>query len=399
MASTDTLVLKYTDYVRDTRKELLEGKLKSLVTAFKKNSDEILLEGNHALDNVKIAEQHILSAYLDYYKAYQALPLPQQQRQQQQQQQQKQNPGEGGGGGGAVAVDMWLLDTQYRVAVELQKTIWQSTQQHLHDLFRRMKTLEVNRRSQVHALILRYMQNQGSFWAQLPQAAADCSVAISSLSSTDPNQVESELSEEIRACAKAVETRELHLQQQQQQQQQQQRHAAGRGKSSVSPPPMGGVSERGNPINMTTNTTTTTTTTALSSLSVEPFTGHLLAPLDTPLVRRVEVLEHRLVTGVESLPFLKRWRPCLAVLTLDGFLHLFDLPPEIAPGTVLTPREAFKLLIPSPIDKKGRFKKGKDVERVFPSLTFALPFSSARFRAEEGPEAFEIMEARQNTGM
>jgi hypothetical protein len=113
----------------------------------------------------------------------------------------------------------------------------------------------------------------------------------------------------------------------------------------------------------------------------------------------VEVLEHRLVTGVESLPLLKRWRPCLAVLTLDDFLHLFDLPPEVAPGTILTPREAFKLLVPTPIDKKGRFKRGKDVERVSPSLTLALPFSSARFRAEEGPEAFEITEARQNTGM
>ena len=370
MASTDALVLKYQDYVRDTRKELLKGKLKALVTTFKTTSDEILLEGNHALDNVKVAEQHIVSAYLDYYKAYQALPLPQQQQQQQ------QNPAAAAGAAGAAAAgaaaDMWLLDTQYRVAVELQKTIWQSTQQHLHDLFRRMKTLEVNRRSQLHALILRYMQNQGSFWAQLPQAAADCSVAISGLSSTDPNQVETELSEEIRRCAKAVEAREHNLQQQQQQQ-----HGAGRG----------------------TRSATTTTMTTPSTPSVEPFTGHLLAPLDTPLTRRVEVLEHRLVTGVESLPLLKRWRPCLAVLTLDDFLHLFDLPPEVAPGTILTPREAFKLLVPTPIDKKGRFKRGKDVERVSPSLTLALPFSSARFRAEEGPEAFEITEARQNTGM
>jgi len=375
MASTDALVLKYQDYVRDTRKELLEGKLKALVSAFKRTSDEILLEGNHALDNVKVAEQHIVAAYLDYYKAYQALTTPQQQQQ--------QNP-TAGGVAAAAAADMWLLDTQYRVAVELQKTIWQSTQQNLHDLFRRMKTLEVNRRSQIHALILRYMQNQGSFWAQLPQAAGDCSVAITGLSSTDPNQVETELSEEIRRCAKAVEAREHHLQQQQQQHQQQ--------RTSISSVSMGGRREGGSV------TTTTTTTTTPSTPSVDPFTGHLLAPLDTPLVRRVEVLEHRLVTGAESLPLLKRWRPCLAVLTLDDFLHLFDLPSEVAPGTVLSPREAFKLLIPSPIDKKGRFKKGKDVERVSSSLTLALPFSSARFRAEEGPEAFEIMEARQNTG-
>lgn len=45
--------------------------------------------------------------------------------------------------------------------------------------------------------------------------------------------------------------------------------------------------------------------------------------------KRVEVLEHRLTTGLESMPLLKRWRPALVVITLDNFLHIFDLPAEV----------------------------------------------------------------------
>ncbi len=365
MASSDALSEKYKIFVQDTRKELLNGKLKTLVTVFKATADEILAEGSHALDNVRIAEQHVVAAYAEYYKAAHALST-------------SSHPG----GPEALSQpppDVWLLDTNYRIAVELQKTIWQETQQQLQNLFTRMKTLEVNRRSQLHALILRFMQNQGAFWAQLPQAAAACSVSISGLSSTDPNQVDAELSEEIRNRAKALEAKEQH---------------AAAARKVVATPSSSTAAAPGN-----------TAPAAPSSAeppaipSPEPFTSHLKSPLDTALVCRVEMLERRLVTGVESLPLMKRWRPCLAVLTLDDYLHLFDLPSDVAPaGTVLTPRDAFKLLVPKPIDSKGRFKKGKDAERIVPSMSLALAFSKARYRPEEGPEAFEITESLQTSG-
>lgn len=364
MASTDTLVTKYSDYVRDTRRELVDGKLRNLVNSFKRTSDEVLEEGCLALENVNAAESHIVAAFAEYMKGAGNLTSYSKNSTTTSPHQQQQG-----------TPDLWLLDMQYRVAVELQKTIWQETQHHLHDLFRRMKTLEVNRRSQLNALVLRFMQNQGSFWAQLPQAAAECSLAISTLSCTDPHQVEEELSEEIKTCAKAAEQKEQH-------------HSSGKENGAKGRD----KDQRG------VNVKAADDDAASGAAVPEPFVGNLMAPLDSPLVRRAEVLEHRRVTGVESLPLMKRWRPCLAVLTLDNFLHIFDMPSEVTAGTVLSPREAFKLLVPRPINRRGRFRKGKDVERVIPSHFLALPYSSARYRPEEGAEAFDVTEARENTG-
>ena len=29
------------------------------------------------------------------------------------------------------------------------------------------------------------------------------------------------------------------------------------------------------------------------------------------------------------MPLMKKWRPCLVVVTLDNFMHCFDLPQEV----------------------------------------------------------------------
>lgn len=132
--------------------------------------------------------------------------------------------------------------------------------------------------------------------------------------------------------------------------------------------------------------------------SAEPFTGALRSPLDIPLVKRAEVLEHKLITGMESLPLLKRWRPALAVLTVDNVLHLFDLPPSSA-AEGPAPKEAFRALMPQPLDNKGRVKKGKEAEKIKPTASLALDRSKARFRPEEGDGAFDITESTASVGM
>jgi hypothetical protein len=53
---------------------------------------------------------------------------------------------------------------------------------------------------------------------------------------------------------------------------------------------------------------------------VRQLVQQLESPLDSLLVRKVGLLERKKDT------MLTRWQPCLAVLTSDGWLHLFDLP-------------------------------------------------------------------------
>jgi hypothetical protein len=125
------------------------------------------------------------------------------------------------------------------------------------------------------------------------------------------------------------------------------------------------------------------------------------------LVKRAEVLEHKHTTGMESLPLLKRWRPTLAVLTVDNVLHLFDLPPGAGSSSAgaaadnlrLCPKEAFRALVPQPLDSKGRVKKGREAERIRPTASLALDRSKARFRPEEGDGAFDVTESTASVGI
>lgn len=231
-----------------------------------------------------------------------------------------------------------------------------------------------------HITLPTHTRAQGGFWGQLPQLAADSALRISGLAPSDPEEVESALAEEIRLGARAAEEKEHEAAAKK-------KGGAGGPSSSSSQPPSSALPA----------------TPAPATPSAEPFTGALRSPLDTPLVKRAEVLEHKHTTGMESLPLLKRWRPTLAVLTVDNVLHLFDLPPGAGAAADkallgLAPKEAFRALVPQPLDSKGRVKKGKEAERIRPTASLALKRSNARFRPEEGDGAFDVTESTAIVG-
>lgn len=211
--------------------------------------------------------------------------------------------------------------------------------------------------------------------------------------------MESALAEEIRSGARAAEEKE--------QEQKKAAATAGKHKGGAPPPGVGGgVASSSQPSALAPPTASPATP------SAQPFTGALRSPLDTPLVKRAEVLEHKHTTGMESLPLLKRWRPTLAVLTVDNVLHLFALPPPQQTGSSsagaaadnealfrLSPKEAFRALVPQPLDSKGRVKKGREAERIRPTASLALDRSKARFRPEEGDGAFDVTESTASVGI
>lgn len=146
--SLGQLVDKYGEYVADTRKELIEGRLKPLAGGYKATSGQILVEGSQALENVQRAEQHVQGAYAELARAISGLsPSPFLSSSSSAAKEEEHG-------------DLWLADMQYRVAVELQKRVWATAQAQLGALFGRMKALELSRRQQLHALTLRFMQNQ-----------------------------------------------------------------------------------------------------------------------------------------------------------------------------------------------------------------------------------------------
>jgi len=109
------------------------------------------------------------------------------------------------------------------------------------------------------------------------------------------------------------------------------------------------------------------------------------------LQKRAAVLDHRVSTGL-----IKKWKPALVVLTVDHFLHIFDLPFEVnATNIEITKETAFRAILPNPIDSKGRFKRSKDADRIVPNFSLSVDFCKARGIDET---AFEVVESIQNQG-
>lgn len=205
--------------------------------------------------------------------------------------------------------------------------------------------------------------------------------------------MENALAVEIRSGARAAEEKE----------QEHKAAATGKHKGGTPPSGVGGGGASSSQASSSQPSALAPPSAPPATLSDEPFTGALRSPLDTSLVKRAEVLEHKHTTGMESLPLLKRWRPTLAVLTVDNVLHLFDLPPGAAADNKapfgLSSKEAFRALVPQPLDSKGRVKKGKEAERIRPTASLALDRSKARFRPEEGDGAFDVTESTASVGI
>lgn len=341
VTSTEDTAAKVQHFLTTVRRDIVDDKLKALVSAYKEASDEVVGEGTASLDNVVKADRAVQAAFDDYSLVVDALLSPE----------------EGSSEGNA---DLWLTDMQYRLAVQCQKDIWQDSQQKLGELFTRMKTLELNRRQTLHSLVLKLVQSQGELWAQLPHIATGTSLRISELK-TDPHEVETELSDEIRAGARAMKEQQLQARKSPP------ASPSDDARDVVTPPPP----------------------------SADPFTDALASPLEVALVKRVELVERRVTVGVESLPLMVKWKPALAVLTLDHWLHVFDLPPSLPADMGV--QGAFKAIAPKPVDAKGRFKKGHP-ERVSPLASLALSFCKARHRAEDGEQAFEVVQSIPNSG-
>lgn len=133
--------------------------------------------------------------------------------------------------------------------------------------------------------------------------------------------------------------------------------------------------------------------------------SELPSPLMSKLLGKVKVLERK------KDGMMGGWKLCLALMTADSFLHLFDIPSSAKIQAGSAAEVAFGALIPevqlpdrATVEKsKVHKKKTSDVVRpwhglLHPSDSIVLQNSSVQFLPKSGDSCFEVSETIFNTG-
>jgi hypothetical protein len=257
--------------------------------------------------------------------------------------------------------DVWIVEMHYRVAVAYQSFAWEKASSELSRLFSSMKETECVRRMNVREYLVAFMQRQERLFVSLPDIHTP---VLKELVGRDMDRatLEATVQTNIRKRAERLAIEE-----------------AKKKKEPDVPKSLEGANEQeGN------------------------FT--LQSPLQSELMSKARVVERKGIGMISS------WKLSLAVITKDGFLHLFDLPAgKVSLGT--PPEIAFQTLTPkvqvptteSLTNRKSlppttNFVKGW-CDNLTPSESMVLPNCSiSQPRSGREGAAFEIQEAIFNTG-
>jgi len=133
--------------------------------------------------------------------------------------------------------------------------------------------------------------------------------------------------------------------------------------------------------------------------------SELPSPLTSNLLGKFKVLERK------KDGMMGGWKPCLALMTADSFLHLFDIPSTAKIQAGSAAEVAFGALIPevelpdrSTVEKsKAPVKKISEISRPWhnllsPTESIVLPNSAVQFLPKSGDSCFEIVETVLNSG-
>lgn len=261
-------------------------------------------------------------------------------------------------------LDVWLVEMHYRVAVAYQSFLWEKASAELSKLFGIMKETECQRRMDVREYLVAFIQRQERLYVSLPHLQEP---VLKGLVARDMDQ--STLEEAVQS---SIQKRAERLA----------REEAKAKKNS--PPPK-------------------------SLEDADPSEGNftLQSPMQSELMGNARIVERK--GGMMS-----SWKLSLAIVTLDSFLHMFDLPSGKAGKISLgsAPEAAFQMLIPrveiptadamNQSNKKSapvsNFIKGW-CENLTPSESMVLPHCSIS-QPKYGREttSFEIQEEVSNTG-
>ncbi|EWM20920.1 hypothetical protein Naga_100061g18 [Nannochloropsis gaditana] len=286
--------------------------LEEMITTFNASEESILQDGGTYLEDIDVAEDHVQQAFIQYRDQAQAL--------------EKMGMSEG--------QDLWIYEMHYRMAVVILLETWELSSTALTAMFARMKDTEMARRQAIHSALQTLNEEQTAYWRKLPHLGVTLSSLVQS-HATDPRLIEKQIGADIRMGAKRLGLSEegIHLKGQIMATRplrvftQASIQSANLGKtSSFNESTMehriksGSGSFRCETEVVPNKKTAKANKNRRKKQAKKLFSQRLDGPLQSPLITRAQIFEQK-STNVFTCK-----RHVLAVMTIDSYLHIFDLP-------------------------------------------------------------------------
>jgi len=251
--------------------------------------------------------------------------------------------------------DVWIVEMQYRMSVAFLSAFWDKCSSELSRIFATMKNAECSRRVRLRQLCIDFAERKERLWKSLPTIISPVLDNLVSLP-TEKSTIEDDVQASIRLKAQTIQ----------------------KNQKEIIPPPHE----------------------SLQNVDSNIGNFELSSPLLSGLISRAKVVEKR-TTGM-----MATWKISLAVVTVDSFLHLFDIPSSLKVTCSSTSEVAFYALVPpvtapnedtikssstSPTIKKWNVN-------LSPAESFVLQNCKIAFKDDSKNSAFEIVETILNTG-
>jgi hypothetical protein len=217
----------------------------------------------------------------------------------------------------ANEMDVWLAEMKYRVAVAYESALWEKASAELSRLFTRLKEVECQRRFRLADLLHSDMKKRECLFLSLPSILTP-SLHEFSNRPMDHASIEDDVQTSIRIRAQQMKKAEVEAKKATSTTTSTGKHADNKKESSPA-------------------------SSALNGIDTLQGKFELTSPLTSELLFKAKVIERK-VAGV----IFDGWKPSLAVVTVDFFLHFFDIvsghhkigcnsAPEVAFHTMLPP--------------------------------------------------------------
>jgi hypothetical protein len=258
--------------------------------------------------------------------------------------------------------DVWVEEMRYRMAVAFLSSVWEKCSSELSKLFLSMKDAECKRRTQIKDLLIKTTRAQEGLWLGVPPLIGPIMTELTEWR-MEKKTVEDDVQHSIRERAQSIQLEEAER------------------KKSFAVAKSDSI--------------------GLDDANADEGNFELSSPLVSDLLCKARVVEKR------SQGMISSWKLGLAIVTVDRFLHLFELPPACKLHAGSAPEVAFQNLIPPVVVPSIEgMKEGTKppsakhwFDHLVPSESFALPNCTVSLMDEKkNPSSFEIVETFLTSG-